>query len=79
MGLITAPERLSSIRRNRLKDLHADTDGSDYADNDHIRQELAQARRIFDHLRCPVIDVSRRSIEETAAAILNLYQARLDE
>ena len=79
VGLITAPERLSSIRRNRLKDLHADTDGSDYADNDHIRQELAQARRIFDHLRCPVIDVSRRSIEETAAAILNLYQARLGE
>ncbi|NBT39753.1 MAG: kinase/pyrophosphorylase [Alphaproteobacteria bacterium] len=79
VGLTSNPDRLSSIRRNRLRELHADEQVSDYAEGEHIRQELAHARRIFDRIECPVIDVSRRSIEETSAAILNLYHTRIGD
>ena len=50
---------------------------TDYVDLESIREEVKQARKIFDRHDWPVIDVTRRSIEETAAAIINIYNERL--
>ncbi len=75
VGLTTAPARLMMIRRNRLLSLGQLPD-TDYADLDRIETEVAFARRLFADHDIPVIDVTRRSIEETAAAIVNLYRAR---
>jgi [pyruvate, water dikinase]-phosphate phosphotransferase / [pyruvate, water dikinase] kinase len=71
VGLITSPDRLVQIRRNRLLSLREDR-GTDYADVDAVRQEIIHARRLFERHGWPVIDVTRRSVEETAAAIINL-------
>ncbi|WP_417515930.1 pyruvate, water dikinase regulatory protein [Minwuia sp.] len=78
VGLTTAPERLSQIRRNRLLSLK-ETQTSEYADEERVREELVAAKRLFAKHRWPVIDVTRKSIEETAAAILTLYQRRKGE
>lgn len=77
VGLTTAPDRLVAIRRNRLLSLGQTPDTS-YVDLDRIESEVAYARRLFADHDIPVIDVTRRSIEETAAAIINLVQARQD-
>lgn len=55
------------------------TPDTDYVDNDVVAAEVAFARRLFADHDIPVIDVTRRSIEETAAAIINLVQAREDQ
>ncbi|PZN96563.1 MAG: phosphoenolpyruvate synthase regulatory protein [Alphaproteobacteria bacterium] len=78
VGLTTAPDRLVAIRRNRLLTLGQAPD-TDYVDLGGIESELAYARRLFADHDIPVIDVTRRSIEETAAAIINLVQARTDK
>lgn len=75
VGLTTAPERLVQIRRNRLLTLNETTETS-YVDNDRVKDELQFARRMFADNGWPVIDVTRRSIEETAAAIIRLVQDR---
>src|SRR5690348_1425954 len=75
VGLTNDPERLIQVRRNRLSMLHQD-EATDYTDVEAVRAEVAQARRHFAQKRWPVIDVSRRSIEETAAAILKLLARR---
>jgi regulator of PEP synthase PpsR (kinase-PPPase family) len=72
VGLIVNPERLLHIRRNRLLSLHETTE-TDYVDLDAIRAELVVARKLFAEKGWPVIDVTRRSIEETAAAVLALH------
>jgi regulator of PEP synthase PpsR (kinase-PPPase family) len=77
VGLTTAPERLVLIRRNRLLTL-GQTPDTDYVDATRVETELAFARRLFADHDIPVIDVTRRSIEETAAAVINLVQARQD-
>lgn len=77
VGLTTAPERLMAIRRNRLLSLGQTPDTS-YVDLERIESEVTYARRLFADHDIPVIDVTRRSIEETAAAIINLVQARRD-
>jgi regulator of PEP synthase PpsR (kinase-PPPase family) len=73
VGLTISPERLIAIRRNRLISMNQDEE-TDYVDPEMVRAEMNAARRIFSLQGWPVIDVTRRSIEETAAAILNLYQ-----
>jgi [pyruvate, water dikinase]-phosphate phosphotransferase / [pyruvate, water dikinase] kinase len=78
VGLTINPNRLIEIRKNRLLTLH-DKNESDYIDMDAIKEELTYARRLFSQRGWPVIDVTRRSIEETAAAILNLYNRRNSE
>jgi hypothetical protein len=75
VGLTNSPDRLVQVRRNRLLMLNQAAD-TDYVDLDQVRAEVAAARRLFSERRWPVIDVTRRSIEETAAAILQLYQER---
>ncbi len=77
VGLITNPDRLVQIRKNRLLSMRCeDLVASDYVDEEAVREEILNAKRLFARLGWPVIDVTRRSIEETAAAILNLYQER---
>jgi len=75
VGLTNDPERLIQVRQNRLTMLHQE-DRTDYTDVEAVRQEVAQARRLFSERHWPVIDVTRRSIEETAAAILKLLARR---
>ena len=72
VGLATDPKRLAHVRRNRLVHL-TDKSNQNYADMEKISEELSEARRLFSKQRWPVLDVSRRSVEETAAAILHLY------
>lgn len=75
VGLTTAPERLVQIRRNRLLSLNEGTQTA-YVDGERIKDELQFARRMFADNAWPVIDVTRRSIEETAAAVIRLVQQR---
>jgi regulator of PEP synthase PpsR (kinase-PPPase family) len=75
VGLTNSPERLIAIRRNRLLSLGQTADTA-YVDTGNVAAEVAFARRLFADHDVPVIDVTRRSIEETAAAIINLVQAR---
>jgi [pyruvate, water dikinase]-phosphate phosphotransferase / [pyruvate, water dikinase] kinase len=75
VGLWLSPERLLQIRRNRLATM-GETKGSDYIDEEAVRAEVGGTRRLFESNEWPSIDVTRRSIEETAAAILNLLAER---
>lgn len=76
VGLTKDAKSLVQIRRNRLKMLNDDNESS-YADPDAVEEEVTRAKRLFAKHGWPVIDVSRRSIEETAAAILQLRTQRL--
>jgi [pyruvate, water dikinase]-phosphate phosphotransferase / [pyruvate, water dikinase] kinase len=75
VGLFTSPERLIQIRRNRLLSLNQAPD-TDYVDQDAVARESVFARRMFADNDWPVIDMTRRSIEEAAAAIINLVNER---
>ncbi len=72
IGLTTAPERLVQVRRNRLLSLNQAPETA-YVDQDNVTREVQYARRMFADNGWPVIDVTRRSIEETAAAVINIY------
>lgn len=76
VGLTTSPERLIVVRRNRLLSLNQAPETA-YVDTDQVTREVQYARRMFADNGWPVIDVSRRSIEETAAAVINLYNERV--
>lgn len=75
VGLTTNVERLIAVRRNRLLSLNQAPE-TDYVDQEAVAREVAFARRMFADNDWPVIDVTRRSIEETAAAIINLCNER---
>ena len=75
VGLVVSPDRLIQIRRNRLLSLNESRESS-YVDMDAVREETVRARRLFDKHGWSVIDVTRRSVEETAAAVINLLRAR---
>src|SRR3712207_3877122 len=66
VGLVASPERIVQIRQNRLLSLRADDDTA-YVDRDAVAEEIAFSRRLCARRGWPLIDVSRRSIEETAA------------
>jgi regulator of PEP synthase PpsR (kinase-PPPase family) len=72
VGLTNDPKRLSQVRRTRQVAMQ-DTKNEDYANIDQITEEVRNARRLFASNKWPVIDVTRRSVEETAAAILQYY------
>lgn len=75
VGLTTSVDRLVQVRRNRLLSLNQAPE-TDYVDQEAVTREVAFARRIFADNGWPMIDVTRRSIEETAAAIINLCNER---
>ena len=72
VGLTNDPKRLSQIRRTRQLAM-ADTDNVTYVDVDQITEEVRHGRRLFSEQSWPVIDVTRRSVEETAAAVIQLH------
>lgn len=79
VGLVASPERLLQIRQNRLLGLNADSLDSDYTDKAAIAKEVIETRKMCAKHGWEVIDVTRRSIEETAAAILSLYQSHREK
>ena len=72
VGLIATAERISHVRQNRLLGTTTGFDAQTYVDRSTISEELSYARQICSRHNWPMIDVSRRSIEETAAAIVAL-------
>jgi len=75
VGLTVSPDRLLQIRRNRLLSIREERESA-YVEEEAVREEIVRARRLFERRRWPVIDVTRRSVEETAAAVINLISAR---
>ena len=75
VGLWVSPDRLVQVRRNRLTSMGENRD-STYVELDAVRAEIAATRQLFESQEWPTIDVSRRSIEETAAAVMNLLAER---
>ena len=69
IGLTTTPERLIEVRRNRLRSMKPDQE-TDYVDLGMVREEVLSARRLFAKNSWPIIDVTRRAIEEVAAEVL---------
>jgi regulator of PEP synthase PpsR (kinase-PPPase family) len=74
-GLWASPDRLVQVRRNRLNTL-GEVRNTNYVDLESVRAEVAATRQLFEQRSWPAIDVSRRSVEETAAAVLNLLAER---
>jgi regulator of PEP synthase PpsR (kinase-PPPase family) len=75
VGLIASAERIAQIRRHRLLSLN-ETNETDYVDHRAITEELVHMRKLCTRHNWPIIDVTRRAIEETAAAVINLLQER---
>ncbi len=78
VGLTNDPTILVQLRRNRLNILNENRE-TDYTDLDKVKSEVAEARRFFGSQGWPVIDVARRSIEETAAQIMTMVQERREK
>jgi regulator of PEP synthase PpsR (kinase-PPPase family) len=76
VGLTASPERIVQIRQNRLLGLNAHRDDDLYVDRQAVAEEIAFSRRLCAKHKWPVIDVTRRSIEETAAAVMALLADR---
>jgi regulator of PEP synthase PpsR (kinase-PPPase family) len=76
VGLFASPERIVQIRENRLLGLNAHRDDDQYIDKTAVAEEIAFSRRLCAKHHWPLIDVTRRSIEETAAAVLKLLAER---
>jgi len=78
IGLTKDPKRLIEIRRQRLRILNQD-ENTDYIDPEMVSKEINDARRLFLKCDWPIINVSRKSIEETAATILQLFNRRQEQ
>ncbi|MCW5681999.1 MAG: kinase/pyrophosphorylase [Xanthobacteraceae bacterium] len=79
VGLIASPERIVQIRQNRLLGLNAHQADSNYVDRHSVSDEIALSKKLCAAHNWPIIDVTRRSIEETAAAVISLLQDRRRE
>lgn len=79
VGLIASPERLAQIRQSRLGGMNAADHADEYSDLETIRAEVLKAKRLYARHRWPVIDVTRKSVEETAAAILTKLSAKQNQ
>ena len=73
VGLSTEPERLADIRKNRMNTLK-ETENKSYTDLENIKKEVDQAKNTFKKYKWPTIDVTRKSVEETAASIIKIYE-----
>ena len=73
VGLTTEPERLVDIRKNRMNTLK-EADGNSYTNLDIIKKEIEEAKKTFNKYGWPTIDVTRKSVEETAASIIKIYE-----
>ena len=75
IGLVADPERLSDIRRNRVA-IMQDQNLKEYTDLDYIKKEVEDSKKLFKKNSWPIIDVTRRSVEETAASILKIIEIK---
>ncbi len=73
VGLSTEPERLVDLRKNRMNTLK-ETENKSYTDIEKIKKEVDDAKNTFRKYKWPVIDVTRKSVEETAASIIKIYE-----
>ena len=73
IGLNTEPERLADIRKNRMNSLK-ETENKSYTDLENIRKEVVNAKKTFQKYKWPSIDVTRKSVEETAASIIKMHE-----
>ena len=77
IGLNTEPERLVEIRKNRMNSLK-ETENKSYTDLDKIKKEVDEAKGTFKKYKWPTIDVTRKSVEETAASIIKIHEIYLN-
>jgi regulator of PEP synthase PpsR (kinase-PPPase family) len=75
VGLIADPGRLVDIRKNRLNTLSEEKHTS-YVDLERIQEELEESRKVFKLNNIPIIDVTRKSVEETAASIIKIHEIK---
>ena len=75
IGLIADPERLADIRRNRVA-IMRDHNLKEYTDLVHIKEEVENSKKLFKNNKWPIIDVTRKSVEETAASILKIIEIK---
>ena len=73
VGLSTEPERLADLRKNRMNSLK-ETENTKYTDLENIKKEVLEAKRTFQKYKWPLIDVTRKSVEETAASIIKIHE-----
>ena len=73
VGLSTEPERLADLRKNRMNTLK-ETENIKYTDLENIKKEVMDAKRTFQKYKWPLIDVTRKSVEETAASIIKIHE-----
>ena len=77
VGLSTEPERLADLRKNRMNSLK-ETENIEYTDLENIKKEVLEAKRTFQKYKWPLIDVTRKSVEETAASIIKIHEIYLN-
>ncbi|MDA9890310.1 kinase/pyrophosphorylase, partial [Candidatus Pelagibacter sp.] len=77
IGLNTEPERLADIRKNRMNSLR-ETENKKYVNLDNIKNEIIEAKKTFKKYKWPSIDVTRKSVEETAASIIKIHEIYLN-
>ena len=77
VGLNTEPERLVDLRKNRMNSLK-ETENINYINIENIKKEIADAKKTFQKYRWPSIDVTRKSVEETAASIIKIHEIYLN-
>ena len=73
IGLITEPERLVDIRRNRMSSLKEE-ESTNYTNIEKISKEVEESKKIFKKYNWPTVDVTRKSVEETAASVIKIYE-----
>lgn len=78
VGLTISTDRLIQIRKTRLQSLKQDED-TNYVEEEKVTQEILESRRLFQRHKWPVIDVTKRSVEETAANIIQYFHERMDK
>ena len=77
VGLSTEPERLADLRKNRMNSLK-ETENIQYTDLENIKKEVQEAKKTFQKYKWPLIDVTRKSVEETAASIIKIHEIYLN-
>ena len=77
VGLNTEPERLADLRKNRMNSLK-ETENIKYTNIENIKKEIEDAKKTFQKYRWPSIDVTRKSVEETAASIIKIHEIYLN-
>jgi len=77
VGLSTEPERLADLRKNRMNSLK-ETENIKYTDLENIKKEVLDAKKTFQKYKWPLIDVTRKSVEETAASVIKIHEIYLN-